>query len=127
MLAEAYCEQGDVAKAKPLLNQVRDRVGLPPFPYTATIQGREVTYSENQDDLRAAIRHERRVELAMEGHRWFDLLRWGIAAETMAAYIATETPEARAEYAAFVPGKHELMPIPSQQIDLGAGPQNPGY
>ena len=127
MLAEAYCELGDLGRAKPLLNQVRDRVGLPAFPYTATIQGKSVTYAETQDGLRDAIRHERRVELAMEGHRWFDLLRWGIAAETMAAYIAGETPEAQAEYAGFVKGKHELMPIPSQQIDLGAGPQNPGY
>lgn len=127
MLAEAYCELGDVASGKLLLNQVRDRVGLAPFPYTAVIQGENVSFNENQGDLRAAIRHERRVELAMEGHRWFDLLRWGIAAETMEAYIATETPEARAEYAGFIKGKHELMPIPSQQIDLGAGPQNPGY
>ena len=86
-----------------------------------------MTYAETQDGLRSAIRHERRVELAMEGHRWFDLLRWGNAAEVMAAYIATETDEARQHYAGFVTGKHELMPIPSQQIDLGAGPQNPGY
>lgn len=127
MLAEAYCEKGDVASAKPLLNQVRARVGLTPFPYTATIGGKSVTYSESQDGMRSAIRHERRVELAMEGHRWFDLLRWGNAAEVMAAYIATETDEARQHYAGFVTGKHELMPIPSQQIDLGAGPQNPGY
>lgn len=127
MLAEAYCEKGDIAKAKPLLNQVRARVGLAPFPYTATIGGKSVTYAETQDGLRSAIRHERRVELAMEGHRWFDLLRWGNAAEVMAAYITTETDEARQHYAGFVTGKHELMPIPSQQIDLGAGPQNPGY
>ena len=127
MLAEAYCELGDVANAKQLLNQVRSRVGLPEFPYTATIQGRSVTFGENQTDLRQAIRHERRCELAMEGHRWFDLVRWGIAKETMDAYIQTETPEARAEYGVFQAGKHELMPIPTEEINLGAGPQNPGY
>ena len=77
--------------------------------------------------VKLALEDESFRELCFEGHRWFDLLRWGIAAETMAAYIAGETPEAQAEYAGFVKGKHELMPIPSQQIDLGAGPQNPGY
>ena len=87
MYAEACCETGDLPSAKAALKEVRDRVGLPQFPYTATIQGRRVTFTDNQADLRTAIRHERRVELAMEGHRWFDLTRWGIAKETMDNYI----------------------------------------
>lgn len=127
MYAEACCETGDLTSAKYYLNKVRDRVQLPNFPYTATIQGKQVTYQDNQEDLRKAIRHERRVELAMEGHRWFDLCRWGIAKETMDAYIAGETDEAKAEYSPFVKGKHELFPIPSQEIDITGIAQNPNY
>lgn len=127
MYAEVCCELGDLAAAKSALNQVRNRVGLPAFPYSATIQGQTVTYGDNLDDLRAAIRHERRVELAMEAHRWFDLCRWGIAKETMDAYIAGETAEARAEYGTFQKGKNELFPIPSAEIDLSGITQNPGY
>ncbi|HLP05169.1 MAG TPA: RagB/SusD family nutrient uptake outer membrane protein, partial [Paludibacter sp.] len=85
------------------------------------------TYADNQADLRKAIRHERRVELAMEGHRWFDLCRWGIAKEVMDTYKATETPEAQSHMAAFIAGKHELFPIPSQEIDLSPMEQNPQY
>lgn len=127
MYAEACCELGDLGAAKTALNQVRSRVHLSAFPYTATIQGKEVTFADTQDGLRQAIRHERRVELAMEGHRWFDLVRWGIAKETMDAYIAGETQEARAEFGTFQKGKHELLPIPSKEIDLSGIEQNPGY
>ena len=127
MYAEACCELGEIGAAKAALNQVRARVGLSSFPYTAMIQGANVTFADNQNDLRQAIRHERRVELAMEAHRWFDLCRWGIAKETMDAYIAGETSEARADYGTFQKGKHELFPIPSKEIDLTGITQNPGY
>ena len=127
MYAEACCELGEVGAAKAALNQVRARVGLQSFPYTSTIQGVTITFADTQADLRRAIRHERRVELAMEAHRWFDLCRWGIAKETMDAYIAGETSEARADYGTFQKGKHELFPIPSKEIDLTGITQNPGY
>ena len=127
MYAEACCETGDLTTAEKYLNEVRSRVGLAAFPYTATIQGEQVTYSNNQEDLRKAIRHERRVELAMEGHRWFDLCRWGIAKETMDSYLAGETAEAQAESAPFQKGKHELFPIPSKEIDITGIAQNPNY
>jgi hypothetical protein len=129
MYAEACCELGEMAPAIEALNKVRSRVGLPAFPYTATIQGKSVTFTSSQTDLRSAIRHERRVELAMEGHRWFDLCRWGIAKETMDAYIAGESAEVRAEFGVFQKGKHELMPIPSEERQLANGKleQNPGY
>ena len=127
MYAEACCELGELGAAQAALNQVRARVGLQAFPYSATIQGEAVTFAANQADLRRAIRHERRVELAMEAHRWFDLCRWGIAKETMDAYIAGETSEARADYGTFQKGKHELFPIPSKEIDLTGITQNPGY
>ena len=129
MYAEACCETGDLPSAKTALKEVRDRAGLSqfPFPYTAVIQGQTVTYNDNQEDLRKAIRHERRVELAMEGHRWFDLTRWGIAKETMDTYMAGETEEAKELYGTFQKGKHELFPIPSKEIDLSGIEQNPNW
>ncbi len=72
----------------------------------------------DQAALRDAIRQERRVELGMEHERFFDLVRWGIAAEKLLAQGKN-----------FVVGKHELLPIPQTQIDLSKGvlTQNPGY
>ena len=124
MYAEACCETNNLVAAKSALETVRSRARgtaaiLPAFPYG--------TYADNQTDLRKAIRHERRVELAMEGHRWFDLVRWGIAKETMDVYKATETTAAKNEMAEFVKGKHELFPIPAAEIDLNPMTQNPGY
>jgi hypothetical protein len=127
MYAEACCESGDLPNAKTALKEVRDRAGLSQFPYTAVIQGQTVTFNDNQEDLRKAIRHERRVELAMEGHRWFDLTRWGIAKETMDTYMAGETEEAKELYGTFQKGKHELFPIPSKEIDLSGIEQNPNW
>ena len=123
MYAEAALESGkDIAVAKTMLNKVRERVGMPAFPGYRC-------YSD--DDLREAIRHERRVELAMEGHRWFDLCRWGIAYEVMdkdnGSYGKNESAEARAEMASFVKGKHELFPIPAEEINLNPTEQNNGY
>lgn len=124
MYAEACCETNDLVGAKNALEKVRARARgnaaiLPAFPYG--------TYADNQADLRKAIRHERRVELAMEGHRWFDLCRWGVVKEVMDAYKTTETPEAQSHMATFIAGKHELFPIPSQEIDLNPMEQNPNY
>lgn len=127
MYAEACCETRDLPSAKTALKEVRDRAGLSQFPYTAVIQGQTVTFNDNQEDLRKAIRHERRVELAMEGHRWFDLTRWGIAKETMDTYMAGETEEAKELYGTFQKGKHELFPIPSKEIDLSGIEQNPNW
>ena len=125
MYAEAALESGkDVGIAKTMLNEVRGRVGMPQFPGY-------LGYRDNTDDLRKAIRHERRVELAMEGHRWFDLCRWGIAYDVMdkdnGSYGKSETEEARAEMASFVKGKNELFPLPAEEINLNPMEQNPGY
>ena len=65
--------------------------------------------------------------LGMEGHRWFDLCRWGIAKEVLDAYNAQEVEEVQASLAPFVKGKHELFPIPRKEIDLNGIEQNPGY
>lgn len=123
MYAEACLGANDLPNAELYLNKVRRRVQLSDFPnYKFKINGTEITPT-----LEQAIRHERRVELAMEGHRWFDLCRWGVAKEVMDAYKAKESPEAKEHMATFEKGKHELFPIPSKEIDLNPMEQNPGY
>ena len=127
MYAEACLGLGDEGTATTYLNQVRQRpsVNLPTYPgYAITINGKTI----DAPTLEQAIRHERRMELAMEGHRWFDLCRWGVAKETMDAYKATESAEAQSHMAEFIKGKHELFPIPMEEIDLNpVMDQNPGY
>jgi len=118
MYAEACLGLGDAGTAKGYIDQVRDRVGLAPCAVA--------------DD--ATLRHERRCELAMEGHRWFDLVRWqgvdgnGLKAH-MDAYKAKETAEAQHHMQEFVAGKHEIFPIPQEERQLNPTPmeQNPGY
>lgn len=112
LAAEAYNESGNSAAALPLLNQIRKRArGTNNFILT------DVTTTD-QSALRDKIRKERRVELAMEQHRWFDLMRWGIAGETMKAVGKN-----------FVDSKHELFPVPQTELDLSDGvlQQNSGW
>jgi hypothetical protein len=136
MYAEACVETGALTAAKDALERVRARARresdnpatqIQPFPnYLNRKTG--APYANNADGLREAIRHERRVELAMESHRWFDLCRWGIVKETMDAYKIKEAPDARAEMAPFVEGKHELFPLPQAELDLNpAMNQNPAW
>jgi hypothetical protein len=110
--AEALNETGRSGEGLAFLNQVRARARG-----TATTILPDVTTTD-QTALRNAILRERRVELAMEQQRWFDLVRTGRAAATMQALGKN-----------FVAGKHELFPIPQGEIDLSEGAlvQNPRY
>lgn len=109
--AEALNEIGRPAEALTYLNQVRARARG-----TADVLP-DVTTTD-QAQLRQAIWHERRVELAMEQHRWFDLVRTGRSLEVMKPLRPN-----------FTANKNELFPIPQTEIDLseGALEQNPGY
>lgn len=104
--AEAMNELGQTGAAIPVLNQVRDRAGL------------AGTTANSQSDVRIAIWKERRLELAFEHDRWYDLVRTGQAASAMAADGKT-----------FIVGKHEVFPIPQSFITeaQGLSSQNPGY
>ncbi len=97
MEAEALVRAGNPGAAQEWLDKVRERVGLPSVPATL-------------DNIYA----ERRVELATEGHRWFDLIRTGKAAEVLA-------------FKGFVAGKHELLPIPLSELGNTKLKQNPNY
>ena len=83
----------------------------------------------NQDYARQALRTEMRLEKAMEGERFFDLVRWGIAKETMNNYFAAEKDN-RIYYqnASFETGE-EYFPVPVAQYNFSGGiyVQNPGY
>ena len=110
--AEALNENGKPADALTQLNRVRARAR----GNSATLLP-DVTTTD-QVQLRQLIWRERRSELAMEQHRWFDLLRQKRAAQVMQAVGKN-----------FQVGKHELFPIPQTEIDLSGGTlvQNPGY
>lgn len=84
----------------------------------------------DQATARKALRLERRLELGLEGFRFFDLVRWGIAKQTLDQYFKDESlrrPYLQA--ASFTAGRDEYLPIPQDQINLSAGVyvQNPGY
>ena len=79
---------------------------------------------------RTALQWERRLEFATEGERFFDLVRWGIAAPTLNAYIAVEkTRRTFLSTAVFTAGRDEYLPIPQSEITFTNGlyKQNPGY
>lgn len=111
MYAEAVNEinNGPNTEAYDMVNLIRDRAELEPLP-----DGLSKTAFAD------AIQHERQVELAFEGHRWFDLLRTGKALEKMNAHFAGTI--SLQEY-------HLLFPIPQSQININPGViiQNPGY
>jgi starch-binding outer membrane protein, SusD/RagB family len=139
MAAEAEVEAGSVEKAREYVNLVRTRAANP----AGTVQkaGADAakytikTYATPWTDkvaARKAVQFERKIELSGEGHRFFDLVRWGTAATELNAYLSFEGKVLTTALggATFTTGKSELQPLPQDQIDLqGAGvlKQNPGY
>ncbi|ANW95648.1 glycan metabolism protein RagB [Wenyingzhuangia fucanilytica] len=127
--AEALIEMGQHNEALPIINQIRARAAA-----STTLTG---SYTSNnlisqyedgvncvwsQDFARKALRWERRLEFAMEGYRFFDLVRWGIASETLNEYYAEEKTK-RGYYldAGFDKNKEEFCPIPLAQINFSQG------
>lgn len=136
MRAEALIELGRQAEALPLINEVRERAASSTslIPYAENVEVSPYVDGVNidwtQENAREALRWERRLELAMEGERFFDLVRWGIAGEVLNEYYRSEAEE-RVYYegATFEEGKEEYLPIPQAQINFSRGVyiQNVGY
>lgn len=108
--AEAATELGQLQRAETALEVVRARARLQSddpensLPFVAAV---------SKDQMREAVRHERKVELGLEMHRFFDLVRWGVAQQLLDG---------------FEKGKHEVFPLPQIEIDLNSSlTQNPGY
>ena len=141
-LAEIEVELGNLEMARTYVNQIRARASNP----DGFVKNPDGTQSANylisqytaawtdQAQARKAVQFEQRLEFAMEGHRRFDLVRWGIADATLNAYYAVEgTKRSYLNNVKFIAGKHEYFPIPLQEIlnsQVKGAPtlqQNPGY
>ena len=138
MQAEAYIQLGQHEKALDIINQIRNRAAASTGrlkkadgtfaskynvkPYSSTIWTQNFAWN--------ALMWERRIEFATEGSRFFDLVRWGIAEQTLNAYISKE--KVRRPYLAtakFTAGRDEYLPIPQAEITFTNGlyKQNPGF
>ncbi len=140
MAAECEIEVGSLTKALEYTNMVRKRAANPAsFVMKAGAPAAKYVVSEYPASVFAtkasatdAVRFERRLELGDEGHRFFDLVRWGIAAPTLNAYLKYEgvlLPTTLGG-ATFKAGRDELLPVPQAQIDIQGKDilkQNPGY
>lgn len=139
MAAEAEIEAGSLDKALEYVNQVRARaansdywVKNPDGSNAANYQIELYGSFASKADATKAVQMERKLELSGEGHRFFDLVRWGIAAEELNAYLQYESKYLVTKFggASFTSGKNEYYPIPQTQIDIQGSDvlsQNPGY
>lgn len=139
--AEALIELGRQNEAMPIINLIRERAakstGLLKYANSQPVSNYKclpyvdgVNCNWTQDYARKALRFERRLEFALEGVHFFDLVRWGIAKDFINAYFASEkTIIANLSSANFTAGRDEYFPIPTAQITYTAGlyKQNPGY
>ena len=140
--AECEVEIGSLERARELVNYVRERAKDGRYVevvyddiggYVASANYYVDTYNNawaDQNEARKAVRFERRIELALEGHRFFDLVRWGIAADYINTYLQTEKDRLPADLTgvSFTTNKNEYFPIPQVELDLNSKlKQNPGY
>ena len=135
MAAECYIAAGDLDEARTLVNKIRQRASnLAP---KKTAYGNNAAnyqigqYASFPDAAYAlkAVQFERRLELALEGHRFYDLVRWGILKQVKESYSAFEGTFLSAYGGIAVEPQNDYFPIPQTQIDrsLGNLTQNDGY
>ena len=140
MAAEAEIEVGSLAKALEYTNLVRKRAANPDgFVKNGATVAAKYVISEypasafaTKEAAREAVRFERKLELSGEGHRFFDLLRWGTVEKEVNDYLAYDSRFLTSALGGsrFTPNQDEYLPIPQGQIDLLGTDilkQNPGY
>jgi hypothetical protein len=140
MAAEAEIEAGSLDKALGYINQVRARaansahwVKNPDGSNAANYDIALYSSFPSKDFATKALRMERKLELSGEGHRFFDLVRWGTAADELNKYLPYEAAQGLVTKfggARFTAGKNEYYPIPQTQIDIQGSDvlsQNSGY
>lgn len=134
MAAECAVELNNLGEALRLVNLIRQRAATLP---TKTIGGTPVaaynvkpyTVFPDATYARNAVRFERRLELAMEGHRFYDLVRWGIAKQDIESYSGFEGTYLGISRGITFEPRDEYFPIPQDQLDRSNGilKQNQGY
>jgi hypothetical protein len=143
MRAEALIELGKLSEARTIINDIRQRAANSVDKHIAYAKEQcEIalypeSYFQNKETARKCLRWERRLEMAMENGRYFDLRRWGVASETLNAYFASEQNsvydgQTYGQYykdAHYEAGKNEFFPIPYNQLYYipGLYTQNKGY
>ena len=139
MHAEAALETGDLSTALTNVNVVRNRAKTSNYVQAAG-GGNAANYViapylssdfSTQEDARKALRFERRLEMGMEGHRYFDIVRWGDTSTRMNEYVDNESrtnPQFGSEAGTWS-SKHNNWPIPITAIDGSGGilTQNPDW
>lgn len=143
MRAEALIELGNLPEARTIINDIRQRAKNSVDKHIEYAKDQcdialyPESYFQDKETARKCLRWERRLEMAMENGRFFDLRRWGIASETLNKYFASEQndkygEQTYAQYlkdAKFTPGKNEFYPVPYNQLYYipGLYKQNKGY
>lgn len=139
MKAEALIETNQLGEALTIINKIRQRAGSTASTSRLVDKNGAPTGKWNvgqyqtlgsQDNARKILRWERRLELAFESKRFFDLVRWGIAGQVINDFFNYE--KNYRDYlkdGKFTPGRDEYLAIPQAQITISQGlyQQNPGY
>lgn len=127
--AEAQFHLGNIALAQEYVNKVRSRLGVNMPP---------IESSQTGSDLLKKIKHERKIELAFEGNRWYDARRWkdaetDFAQDAVGIEVTLNEQTGIKSYRYFIqqvrsfPESHYLFPIPFEEISKTSWTQNPGY
>ncbi len=143
MAADCEVEEGNLDRARELVNMIRGRMADFPEYWVKDDQGNHAANYviarypksgpsdpfQTQEGASEAIQFERRLEMALEGHRFWDLKKWGIAKSTLNTYVEKESIKRTYLQGAVFEDHNIHFPIPQDEIDISEGTlkQNPNY